>query len=74
MPTPNDLLPGNTGIQMKKERITACGNQFRSGSQTSSCGWPSFFEQENKNSVIYKRQFAGHGTELKLFVEDAPAI
>jgi peptide-methionine (R)-S-oxide reductase len=35
----------------------ACGNQlFRSGAKfSSSCGWPSFFEQENKNSVIYKK-------------------
>ena len=34
----------------------ACGNKlFRSNQKfTSSCGWPSFFEQENKNSVIFK--------------------
>jgi len=34
----------------------ACGNRlFKSGAKfASSCGWPSFFEQENKNSVIYK--------------------
>ncbi len=34
----------------------ACGNKlFRSDQKfTSSCGWPSFFEQENKNSVVYK--------------------
>ncbi len=34
----------------------ACGNKlFRSDQKfASSCGWPSFFEQENKNSVIYK--------------------
>ena len=34
----------------------ACGNiLFRSGAKfSSSCGWPSFFEQENKNSVVYK--------------------
>jgi peptide-methionine (R)-S-oxide reductase len=34
----------------------ACGNKlFRSGAKfASSCGWPSFFEQDNKNSVVYK--------------------
>jgi methionine-R-sulfoxide reductase len=34
----------------------ACGNKlFRSDAKfSSSCGWPSFFEQENKNSVVYK--------------------
>lgn len=34
----------------------ACGNKlFRSDQKfSSSCGWPSFFEQENKNSVVYK--------------------
>jgi len=34
----------------------ACGNKlFRSNQKfASSCGWPSFFEQENKNSVVYK--------------------
>ena len=34
----------------------ACGNLlFRSDQKfQSSCGWPSFFEQENKNSVVYK--------------------
>ncbi len=35
----------------------ACGNLlFKSTSKfSSSCGWPSFFEQENKNSVVYKK-------------------
>lgn len=34
----------------------SCGNKlFRSTTKfSSSCGWPSFFEQENKNSVVYK--------------------
>ncbi len=34
----------------------ACGNKlFRSGAKFSTtCGWPSFFEQDNKNSVVYK--------------------
>jgi methionine-R-sulfoxide reductase len=33
----------------------ACGNPlFRSDAKfASSCGWPSFFEQLNKNSVVY---------------------
>ncbi len=34
----------------------ACGNKLFKSEQkfVSSCGWPSFFEQENKNSVVYK--------------------
>jgi len=34
----------------------ACGNLlFRSGAKfASSCGWPSFFEQENKKSIVFK--------------------
>jgi peptide-methionine (R)-S-oxide reductase len=33
----------------------ACGNKlFKSDAKfSSSCGWPSFFEQENKQSVVY---------------------
>jgi peptide methionine sulfoxide reductase msrA/msrB len=33
-----------------------CGNRlFRSNQKfTSSCGWPSFFEQENKESITFK--------------------
>jgi len=34
----------------------ACGNKLFKSDQkfTSSCGWPSFFEQENKNSIYFK--------------------
>ena len=34
----------------------ACGNKLFKSEQkfVSSCGWPSFFEQENKNSVIFR--------------------
>ncbi|KAB1156541.1 peptide-methionine (R)-S-oxide reductase MsrB [Flavobacterium luteum] len=33
-----------------------CGNKlFRSNQKfVSSCGWPSFFEQENKSSIVFK--------------------
>ena len=42
----------------------SCGNLlFRSGAKFSSqCGWPSFFEQENKKSVVYKNDNS-HGME-----------
>lgn len=38
----------------------SCGNLlFRSTTKfSSSCGWPSFFEQENKKSVVYKNDFS----------------
>lgn len=34
----------------------ACGNKlFRSDQKfVSSCGWPSFFEQENKSSIVFR--------------------
>jgi peptide methionine sulfoxide reductase msrA/msrB len=34
----------------------ACGYQLFQSNQkfTSSCGWPSFFEQENKESIVFK--------------------
>ena len=34
----------------------ACGYKLFKSNQkfTSSCGWPSFFEQENKNSITFK--------------------
>ena len=34
----------------------ACGNNLFQSDQkfSSSCGWPSFFEQDNKNSVTFK--------------------
>ena len=34
----------------------ACGNNLFKSDQkfSSSCGWPSFFEQQNKNSVVFK--------------------
>jgi peptide methionine sulfoxide reductase msrA/msrB len=34
----------------------ACGLKLFKSNQkfTSSCGWPSFFEQDNKNSVVFK--------------------
>ena len=40
----------------------ACGNKlFRSDAKFASmCGWPSFFEQESKNSVVYEEDHS-HG-------------
>lgn len=42
----------------------SCGNKlFRSGAKfASNCGWPSFFEQDNMESVIYKTDNS-HGME-----------
>lgn len=46
----------------------ACGNKlFRSDAKfSSSCGWPSFFEMANKNSVVYKddNSLGMHRTEV----------
>jgi peptide-methionine (R)-S-oxide reductase len=38
----------------------ACGNLlFRSGAKfQSECGWPSFFEQENPSSVVFKKDMS----------------
>ncbi len=50
-----------TGTMWKSETkgtyyCATCGNKlFRSDQKfVSSCGWPSFFEQENKNSIWFK--------------------
>lgn len=42
----------------------ACGyTLFRSDAKfASSCGWPSFFEQENKKSIVFKED-KSHGME-----------
>lgn len=38
----------------------ACGNKlFRSEAKfASTCGWPSFFEQENKKSTVYRQDLS----------------
>jgi peptide-methionine (R)-S-oxide reductase len=38
----------------------SCGNKlFKSDAKfASSCGWPSFFEQDNKKSIIYKNDYS----------------
>ena len=50
-----------TGTLWKSETkgtyyCAACGYKLFKSNQkfVSSCGWPSFFEQENKNSVVFK--------------------
>ncbi|WP_370637876.1 bifunctional methionine sulfoxide reductase B/A protein [Flavobacterium wongokense] len=45
----------------------ACGLRLFKSDQkfTSSCGWPSFFEQDNKNSIVFKddNSYGMHRTE-----------
>jgi peptide methionine sulfoxide reductase MsrB len=52
----------------------AVTNYFVQIEFSSSCGWPSFFEQENKNSVIYKETIRWAWNRLKLFVGRCAAI
>jgi hypothetical protein len=49
-----DLLQENIGTLMRKERIIVAGNKlFRSGAKFSVIA-AKIFEQDNKNSVVYK--------------------
>lgn len=57
-----DTEPAFTGKMWNAETkgtyyCAVCGNQlFRSNQKfTSSCGWPSFFEQENKSSIVFEK-------------------
>jgi hypothetical protein len=48
-----DLLQENIGTLMRKERIIVPWNKFRSGAKFSVIAGCQF-EQDNKNSVVYK--------------------
>jgi methionine-R-sulfoxide reductase len=57
-----DTEPAFTGKMWNAETkgtyyCAVCGNQlFRSNQKfISSCGWPSFFEQENKSSIVFEK-------------------
>lgn len=57
-----DTEPAFTGKMWNAETkgtyyCAVCGNQlFRSNQKfISSCGWPSFFEQENTSSIVFEK-------------------